>query len=215
MGQLIQRAGARRALVVVLVAIGFAFAGREARAQLNMTLSGTPGSPVVTASFSGSATATSAFGGGITAIAWEFTPTAYNPFPPQITGLNFGVFNFTSGSATITINGTTHNMAGVFLQDSSNSPEAGKERYGTTGFSYGPVTVGQPFQWAGTATFDLSSKGLTFSDLTPGTTGTFGSDLFGLPGSLTIVPEPSSLALLLGCGLALNRRFRHRIRAAR
>src|SRR5688500_5150801 len=129
MGQLIQRAGARRALVIV--AISFAFVAREARAQLNMTLSGTPGSPIATATFSGSATADSSFGGSITGIAWDFAPTTYDPFPPQITGLNFGIFNFDSGSATITINGSTQNMTGVFLQDSSNSPDVGRERFGT------------------------------------------------------------------------------------
>jgi len=198
--------------VLAAAIISSTFLAGEAEAQLNVTLSGTAGSSIITATFSGSTTATGAYGGLVGGLGWSFIPTTFNPFPPAITGGDFGVFNFTSGSATITINGTNQSMTGIFLQDSSNSPTPGQERFGTTGFSYGPIFVGEVFQWAGTATFNISGKGLTFGNLNPGTTGAIPDDLAGISGSLTIVPEPSSLALILVSGLALLPRLRQRAR---
>lgn len=204
MGQLIQRADARIGALMALVAIGFTFGvPRDADAQLNITLSGTPGSSIITANFSGSATATSSYFGGLSGIGWSFAPTTVDPFPPPITGADFGQFDFISGSASITIDGTPQAMTGVFLQDSSNSPIAGKERFGTGGFEYTNISPGEPFQWSGTVTFDISGKGLTFGNLNAGTTGAIPMDLGGIAGSLTVVPEPSTFAAIFVCGLAL------------
>ena len=189
----------RRCALAAIILLSAAFCSGKLNAQLQMTLSGTPASSIITATFSGSATATSGIGGFL-GIGWSFLPSLFNPFPPQITGGDFGVFNFVGGSATISINGSTQSMSGVFLQDSSNSPTPGLERFGTTGFSY-TLSSGQVFQWTGTATFDVSGKGLTFSDFNPGTTGAIPADFGGIMGRLTIVPEPSSLSLLLGAGL--------------
>jgi len=179
------------------VVLSVALCSEKLNAQLQMTLSGTPGSSIITATFSGSSTATGS--GSVSGIGWTFLPSLYNPFPPQVTGGDFGVFNFVGGAATVSINGATQNIAGVFLQDSSNSPSPGSERFGATGFSY-TLSAGQLFQWSGTATFNVAGKGLTFSDFSPGTTGAIPMDIGGIMGQLTIVPEPSSLSLWFGAG---------------
>ena len=189
----------RRYALAAGIVLSAAFCPGKLNAQLQMTLSGTPGSPIITATFSGSSTTTSG-SGSVSGVGWTFLPSLFNPFAPQITGGDFGVFNFIGGSATISINGAPQNIAGVFLQDSSNSPTPGSERFGATGFSYS-LSAGQVFQWTGTATFNVGGKGLTFSDFNPGTTGPIPMDLGGIMGQLTVVPEPSSVGLLLAAGL--------------
>src|SRR5882724_6292215 len=79
-------------LIFVLAALTPAYA------TLTMTLNGIPGSPLITVSFSGSATVGHS-SGSIINFGWDFAPTNFNPFPPQITGANFGQFTFISGSA--------------------------------------------------------------------------------------------------------------------
>jgi hypothetical protein len=160
-----------------------------------MTMSGVSNSAVVTLFFSGFSTAGTT-SGSVSGIGWGFDPTTFNPFPPQITGGDVGHFNFIAGSASITINGSTQSMDGVFLQDSSNSPGgSGLERFGTTGFLWN-VSPGATFSWTGTAVINISGKGLTFSDLNPGSTGTLLSFPGNVGGKLVVVPEPSSACLL-------------------
>jgi hypothetical protein len=184
--------------LALAIIVSCALSSSKANAQLRMTLSGTAGSPIITATFSGSSTIVSqSMYGYVGGMGWEFIPSAFNPFPPAITGADYGVFQFISGSASISINGATQSMAGVFLQDSSNSPVPGAERFGTTGFSYGPQ-VGEVFEWAGTAAFDVSGKGLTFSDFNGGDSGPISSTIVGgIAGELVIVPEPSTFSISL------------------
>src|SRR5678815_1807419 len=196
--------------LVAAVVLTNAFLPGKVNADLSMVLSGTPGSSIITADFSGSSTATSG-GGGVLGIGWNFVPSPFDPFPAQITGGDFGVFNFISGAPTMSINGVPQSMSGVFLQDSSNSPSPGFERFGTTGFSY-TLSVGQVFEWSGTATFDVAGKGLTFSDFNPGTSGPIVTPVGGMIGQLTIVaaPVPEPGTALFGLALASGALARRR-----
>jgi hypothetical protein len=178
----------------------------SAHAALTMTLSGTPGSSIINVSFSGTSTVGRS-SGGIVNFGWDFAPTNFNPFPPQITGSDFGRFNFISGSAQF-LNLTSHqssSITGIWLQDSSNSPFPGWERFGmldSTSISY---VAGDVFQWSGSATIDLSAKGLTFDSLHLGSTGpVYPADPVTsgiLQGELVIVPEPSVTVLLATAGI--------------
>lgn len=174
-------------------------------ASLTMTLSGTPGSPMIEVLFSGSAIVQSTIGpGSIINYGWSFVPTTFNPFPPQITGNDFGMFSFTSGAAQF-INVTrseTSVITGVWLQDSSNSPTPGWERYGMLNPTPIGFTAGELYEWSGSGTIDLSAKGLTFDSLNPGTTGPISADLDFLEGQLVIVPEPSKTLFLSAAALA-------------
>ena len=175
----------------------------EGRAALTMTLDGAPGSSIVHVSLSGSSVA-AASSGAIINFGWSFLPTTFNPFPAQITGGDFGMFNFTSGSAVYrnVTRGLTTTVSGIWLQDSSNSPMPGSERFGVIETSLGDNAyhVGDLIEWSGSATIDLSGKGLTFGDLHPGSSGPVSGDLNILVGQLTIVPEPLPGALLLTFG---------------
>lgn len=182
-------------------------------ATLTLTLSGSPGSPVINVTFSGTATV-GKNSGSIINFGWDFVPTNFNSFPPQITGSDFGDFNFTSGSAQL-LNMTRNQssaITGIWLQDSSNSPMPGWERFGILDATSITYAAGDVYQWSGSATINLAGKGLTFDSLQPGTTG----PIYGLnpittgilEGQLTIVPEPAALSLFL-CGavaFALKRR---------
>lgn len=202
-----------RHLLIATLLFGTAILPSNLSATLVMTLSGTSGSSIVTATFSGSSIAPPSGGGSIGGIGWGFAPGGFDPFPAQITGGDFGVFGFTGGAATITIGGVSHNMSGVFLQDSSNSPSPGFERFGTIGFIY-QLTPGQLFEWSGSATFDLSGKGLTFDDLNPGSSGPVAAG--GFPeGQLVVigsVPDGAATALLLGVALSGFGMIRRRLR---
>ena len=85
----------------------------------------------------------------------------------------------------------------------------------STGISY---VAGDVYQWSGSATIDLSAKGLTFDSLHLGSTGpvypldpvTSGI----LQGELVIVPEPSVTVLLTSAGavfLMIKRRHQPQI----
>ncbi len=183
----------------------------SAHAALTMTLSGTPGASLVQVSFSGSSVATGT-GGGIINFGWDFLPATYDPFPAAITGFtSYGMFLFQSGNATyrnVTRDLST-TITGVWLQDSSNSAGAAMgiyERFGILAEFNGPgqnnYIVGDVYEWAGSASIDLSARGLTFDDLRPGTTGVVSGSLNILQGQLVIVPEPTSATLLIS-GLLL------------
>lgn len=66
--------------------------------------------------------------------------------------------------------------------------------------------AGDVYQWSGSATIDLSGKGLTFDSLRPGSTGPIypiSAPTSGiLEGQLVIVPEPSSTVLLTSAAFA-------------
>ena len=89
---------------------------------------------------------------------------------------------------------------GLSMQDISLFGDA--ERFGIFGTSgLYSLSAGDGFTCAGSGTIDLSGKGLTFGDLTLGS----GVGFFELPGlgnvgvdaTLNIVPEPSTLVLLV------------------
>lgn len=173
------------------------------RATLIMTLSGSPDSPIVNVSFSGSATVQAAVNVNVVGFGWDFAPTTFDPFPPQITDGNFGSFYFPIQSAQF-LNVTRNQpsvIGGVWLQDSSNSAFPGWERFGILDSRSYTYTVGDIYQWSGSGTIDLSSVGLTFGSLNLGDTGPIfplGPVIAGvLEGELRIVvPEPSSVLLL-------------------
>jgi hypothetical protein len=176
-----------------------------ARSTLTMTLSGTPGSSIIDLSFSGSSIGN--FSGSYLNFGWHFVPTTFDPFPAAITGNDYGYCNFIRGNRSLTINGAAHSFTGIFLQDSSNSPYVGYERFGglTPSFSAYP---GDVWEWSGTAQIDLAPKGLTFDDLNPGSVTVMG-DHTVLEGRLEIVPEPSTCVLLtIPLGFLLIRRLR-------
>jgi len=176
---------------------------------LTMTLSGTPGSSIVDISFTGSTTAN--FTGSYINFGWQFIPTTYDPFPAAITGDNYGMFDFINGNPSLTINGVARQFPGVWLQDSSNSPYPGYERFGGRTPSFSGF-LGDVWEWSGTAQIDLAPKGLTFDDLNPGSITLWGERTV-LEGCLTIVPEPTTCSLLaIPLGLLLLRSLRSRKR---
>jgi hypothetical protein len=185
--------------LLVTVALGLASGPAKTYANLVMTLSGNSGSSLVEVTFSGSSSAQR--GGAIINYGWEFFPTDFDPFPAGVAGGDFVSFNFTLGSPTYSnlTRGLTAPITGVWLQDSSNSVKPGYERFGIRA-QFEPIfdntyIAGDLVAWSGSATMDLSAKGLTFDDFTPGTTGPIAGVNGIFEGQLVIVPEPTALTL--------------------
>jgi hypothetical protein len=189
-----------------LLALLAGMASQQACAALNVQLSGTNTTSLVNVVLTDQSVATASWEGNQYLInpGWSFDPTFYDPFPPAITGDWFGAYSFTSGGAVLSnlTRGWTVNVYGVWLQDSSNSPLLGLERFGVLTEESFQFAAGDVLQLSGMAVIDLGSVGLTFSDLSPGSTGEVCG--LGLCGELSVlaVPEPASLLLLAG-GLAL------------
>ncbi|MCC7374605.1 MAG: hypothetical protein IT581_08110 [Verrucomicrobiales bacterium] len=193
------------ARVLVMTLLQFA-----AKAELSMTLSGAPESSLVTVTFAGSS-ASQPVGGhhDVMNLGWEIQRGDYRPFPSEINGTDFGQFSFVGGSATISFGRiqSPQSITGVYLQDRSLF---GLDRFGAIGIYFPPTYPGGTISWTGTATIDLSSRGLRLEDLTPGDTrdGSTVLSFMGTRGSLRVVPEPRFQDLMFagGASLILSRR---------
>ena len=175
-----------------------------AHATLDMTLQAHPGSTRVTVNFSGSSVvAPSESSVQLLNVGWQFQPQDFDPFPTSFGGPDAGVRLFDDGFGLLrnSATGELIGIYGVWLQDASNSPVAGQERFGV--LTTGPLALapGSAYEWEGSGSFDLASIGLSFDALHTGTTGSVCQA--GLCGQLTIsaLPELHSGALLLA-GLA-------------
>jgi hypothetical protein len=174
-------------------------ASRQAAAQLIMELSGTPGSSIVEFILSGEDVATDSFE-SVLGIGFDIVDD-FNPFPPAANGSDFGRFVIQTGSASLS-NITQDRAVAVsnlFLQDSELF---GVDRFGVRAGVI-PIFTGDTISWTGSGTIDLSTKGLTFSDLRVGS-GVGVVDLagvaVGIDGVLQIVPEPAAALLLSPLG---------------
>jgi hypothetical protein len=191
--------------LVLLAALALASSLSTASAQMVMELSGSPGSPIVSYSLSGSATNVT-YDGTYTGFIFDNTTGPYH-FPAAISSTGYGVFDFT-GTVTLT-DETEDRSIGVDALVLQSKYLFGAERFGVDTTDLVDMNAGEIFTWSGSGTIDLSSTGLTFSDLTGGSVGGLQNDM---PGFLIVdasaVPEPSTLALagLGGLGLLLFRR---------
>jgi hypothetical protein len=184
-----------------------------AHAALDMTVEGQGSSSILQIHFTGSALASLSGSTNLSNIGWDFSPLTFDPFPAGITGGDRGFFRATAGDAWLRnlSTGRATQLIGVWFQDSSNSPEPGMERFGALTVGTYQAVDGDHFEWYGTLTVDLSPKGLTFGDLSPGSTGRLAGGIVGIPASLTVsaVPEPASAGLMLlggACLVAMRRR---------
>jgi hypothetical protein len=175
-----------------------------ADAALDMRLQADPGSTHVTVTFSGSS-AVSATESGLPLlnVGWQFQPQDFDPFPSVLGASSSGVQLFDEGFGVLRSSATGEliGIYGVWLQDASNSPTIGNERFGV--LTTGPMALvaGDFYEWEGSGSFDLASTGLTFGALRAGTTGSVCQA--GLCGQLTIAPVPeASTSALLIAGLA-------------
>ena len=174
-----------------------------AEATLVMRISPTAIPTTAQVTFSGSAKASSTLRTCCFGIGWDFSPASFDPFPAAITGNNYGLFNFISGSARISTSanpGVSTNISGAFFQDSSNSPFPGYERFGggtnTVWTKNGEIGSGETISWSGTATINLAEKGITFNDLRVGQTNILSFE--GLNGQLIVgspIQEPPTIVL--------------------
>ena len=186
---------------LILIGIG------EAHGEMIMTLTGTPGSSIIHWSVSGSDTATASFGYGVCAMFGLDVTDGFDPFPSGMSGGDYGRNPLASGGGTVSnlTDGVTEPITGITLQDSDLFGVArfGARYEGT--FHYG---AGDVFSWQGSGTIDLSSRGVTFDDLTQGTgdARTFldGRDM-GIVGRLVVrqVPEPTSIAFAVSAVFSL------------
>jgi hypothetical protein len=169
-----------------------------ATAEMTMTLSGQPSSPLVAFSLAGTSTAISSFGSPFTGQVFDVSDGS-DLFPPEITNASspFGIYALASGGGTVSnlTAGLSSPVTGLALQDAGLF---GVARFGA-GFSVSQqLMAGDVYAWSGAGTIDLGMSGLTFNDLIQG--ASLGvSEVGGLDGRLVIVPEPSAhlLALLL------------------
>lgn len=184
----------------VIVFCGLA-AVAPAHAALDMTVEGQSSSSILQINFTGSALASLSGSTNLSNIGWGFSPLTFDPFPAGITGEDSGFFLATAGDAWLRnlSTGRATQLIGVWFQDSSNSPEPGMERFGAITVGTYQAVDGDHFDWYGNLSIDLSTKGLTFADLSPGSTGWVAGGPVGMPASLTVsaVPEPAAAALML------------------
>ncbi len=186
------------------------------KASVVMNLEGMRGSSILNFSLNGSGIAVESFGSLITGFGFSITD-GFDPFPPAILGTNNGNFALLSGSAMFSneTNGTTLAITGLFLQD---PPSLEFDRFGVITAGTYRVSLGDTISWTGVGTIDLSTKGLTFSDLTQGS----GLGLFrpanvpvNIEGLLNVrsiatVPEPSTLTVLGFLAAGNSMRLRRR-----
>ena len=174
-----------------------------ANATIRIGLSADVSSANVSVVLTGESTATSQQ--SLQTMGWEFIPTQYDPFPPAIIGQNLGMYLFTSGSATLenTTRGWSIEVPGIWMQDASNSPNPGFERFGFLTFDSFELEIDDVLRIDGNAKISLEAAGLVLGDLTAGSTGSICQ--LGLCGELQIstVPEPTAATMLI-FGLALG-----------
>lgn len=166
--------------------------GQSTQSQLTVTLSG---QSVAYSSFEGQTFLQNP--------GWSFYPHEFNPFLSEITGLNSGVFSFVSGGGVLAnlTSGQSTKVTGIWLQDSSNSPFWGFERFGITTSDAFQFNTGDVFQLSGEGVIDLISRDLVAGDLQIGTTTRLCDS--GLCGRLRVssVPEASTF-LMMFMGMA-------------
>jgi hypothetical protein len=185
----IRSSTAARALAAVL---GLYFPWLPAAtAEMTMTLSSQPGSPLVAFSLAGTSTAISSFGSPFTGQVFDVNDGS-DLFPPEITNASapFGIYALASGGGTVSnlTAGLSSPVTSIVLQDAGLF---GVARFGA-GFSLSQqLMAGDLYAWSGAGTIDLGISGLTFNDLIQGASPGI-SQVGGLTGRLLIIPEPSA-----------------------
>ena len=183
------------------------------QAQLVMTLRGTPGSSVLSFNLSGSDVAQGGIANPISGAVFTITD-GFDPFPAAINaGLgptDIATFPIITGGAAmnVTNSGGDFGIAvdDLILEDSSFR---GTERFGVLPVVTYDLMFGDTLSWNGAGTIDLSSQGLTFDDLSMGTGESVGGFVVGgIEATLHVVPEPSSLFLLLFAPVLAASRYR-------
>ncbi|HEX5371614.1 MAG TPA: hypothetical protein VFW84_02660 [Aquabacterium sp.] len=192
----------RAIMICVALLVNF----KPSFAAFDINLSGTPESSVITVSLSGTNVATATFTErrGLANPGVEFSPTFFDPFPPEVTGNNYGRIQFSSGSAHIAniTTGQVYPVFGIWMQDSSNSPSIGMERFGLiTSDSenvYGMrFSSGDQLELMGSASIDTESLNIKFKNFNVGSVSNLCE--LGLCFNLSVkeVPEPASGSLMI------------------
>ncbi len=191
------------ARIVMLLTCQWLLPNAFAHGEMNLRLSGQPGSPLVAYSLTGTSTATTSFSSAFIGKVFDVNDGS-DPFPPQITNpsVPFGIYPLVTGGGAV-VNQTTGESSSVIAVTLQDSGLFGVARFGVDCRPNLHVAAGNVFAWSGSGVIDLTISNLTFSDLTKRLSTGF-AFVGGLSGTLTIVPEPATgLSLALGGAAAM------------
>ena len=173
-------------------------------AQLIVDVTGTAGSGSTTWTFSGSAVAA-----GSTGAAFQTDPTGGNDAGnwldfAEYTDVNNTNFSIASGSASVSVNGTSNeSLTGIYIDtDSAADPTA--DDWGIAVANNLAFSVGDSVSWSGAVDIGIDLNDLDNTALpVTYTTSNIGGSGAALSMQMNIIPEPSSLGILAACSAAL------------